>query len=446
MNIVICGAGEVGSHAAGHLAGRNHHITIVDTDHARLEQVEERLDIATFCGSGADAEILLQAGCADADWVLATTDKDEINLLTAAIAKGIGARHSLARVHHRAYFEHRGLDYTAHLGLDALICPEYSTSKWIARKLRNPVALAVEEFARGAIEMQQFTVSKTAPAIGRSLVEIPLPAGSRVAALTRKGASFVPDGSTVIDRGDTVVLVANRESFHEARELFQDRTAGRRRVAILGGGPMTVWLCRALRDRDIAIRVFETDRARGEELAVKLDWVTVLNEDPTDPQVFKEEMLENAEHFVSLLDSDEVNIIAAVMAKLRGVANVITVAQQSKFDEIVYEVGVDAIVSPRHVAAREIENLLEEAPLYRMSELKAGVIDVFRVRVSKRASVIGKPLHEIRLTPDLMIAAIQRNERTFVPKASESILPGDQLIVIGRHGNESKLKRLFLAG
>lgn len=445
MEIVICGAGEVGSYAAEELAEENHHITIVDTDLARLRHIEERLDIATFRGSCADAEVLREAGCADADWLLATTDRDEINLLTASIAKGVGAQHSLARVHHRAYFEQRGLDYTTHLGIDHLICPEHATARSIAKTLRNPAALAIEEFARGAIEMHQFTVSRTAPAIGVSLKDLALPEGSRLAAVTRKGGSFVPDATTVIERGDTIVLVANSGTFHDARKLFQDKAAGRRRVVVMGGGPMSVWLCRALRDRNVSIRLFETDRARAEELAEKLDWVTVIAADPTDRAVFEEEDLVRVDHFVPLLENDETNIVAAVIAKIRGVSHVVTIAQQSKLREVVYDIGVDKVLSPREVAAEEIKRLLDENPVRQLAELTGGVIDVHRVRVASRSPALGKPLHEIKLGPDLIIAAIQRHEHTFVPKATESILPGDELIVVGRHGHEAKLRRLFVA-
>ncbi|MHC4989960.1 MAG: Trk system potassium transporter TrkA [Planctomycetota bacterium] len=443
MNIVVCGAGEVGSHAAEELAAAGHRITVVDTNADRLRYIGERLDIATCRGNAADAEILQHAGCADANWLLATTDSDEINLLTASIAKGIGAEHSLARVHHRAYFEQRGLEYTRHLGVDELICPEYSTAHAIARKLRNPGAMAIEDFARGAIEIQQFTVSKSAPAIGESLIDIALPAGSRLAAVTRKGGTFVPDGTTVIDRGDTIVLVGNSDAFHTARSIFKDEASGRRRIALMGAGPMSVWLCRALRDRNMAIRLFEPERRRAEELADKLDWVTVINADPTDKSVFDEERLYDADTFVALMDSDDANIIAGIFAKLKGVAQVLTVVQQSKYTDVMFDVGIDDNFSPRAVAAEEIGQLIDESPLRRISSLMENVIDVYRVRVGEKSKVIGRPLHEIKLTPDWTLVAIQRGEQTFVPQASESIRGDDLILVVGRSGNETKLKRLF---
>ena len=82
--------------------------------------------------------------------------------------------------------------------------------------------------------------------------------------------------------GDSVVLVGNSDVFEETRKLFRVEPAKRKKVVIMGGPIMAVWLCRILRHRDWSIRVFERDRQLAMELAERLDWVTVLNADPTE--------------------------------------------------------------------------------------------------------------------------------------------------------------------
>ncbi|MHC4107771.1 MAG: NAD-binding protein, partial [Planctomycetota bacterium] len=181
MNITICGAGQVGSKAAEALGAAGNDITVIDRDGARLRAVADSLDIATYCGNCAQADVLRETGIASADLLVAATDLDEVNLLTATIAKKLGAAKTIARVHHGPFFEQRGLNYEQDLSIDRLICPEYSTALAIASTLRNPGALAIENFARGAIEMQQFPVSKDAPAIGKPLAQLGLPSGSRLA-------------------------------------------------------------------------------------------------------------------------------------------------------------------------------------------------------------------------------------------------------------------------
>ena len=446
MNIIICGAGQVGSYAAEVLGAAGHSITIVDINSARLRAVEETMDVATCTGQCAAADVLRQAGCEEADLVVAATDCDEVNLLSASVAKGIGAKKSIARVHHSAYFAQRGLNYQEHLNIDRLICPEFSTAGAIARSLRNPGALAMEDFARGTIEVQEFPVGRTAPAIGKSLVDLPLPEHTRLAAITRGGEPFLPLGSTTIQPGDIVILVGNTSVFGDAQKLFHDEKMGRKRIVIMGGPPMAVWLCRALRARTFAIRLFEVDAARAAELAEKLEWVTVLQADPTDRTVFDEEHIDQADAFVALLNDDEHNILGCAWAKSLGVKDAIAVVQRPNYMHLLASVGIDKPFSPRRVAVKEIENVLDDSPLRRMSSLAEGFIDVYRVRVGKKSEVIGQRLREVKLTPNWTIAVLQHGEHTCVPTAEDRIEAGDTLQVIGRHGEEGTLRKLFATG
>ncbi|MCA9296277.1 MAG: NAD-binding protein, partial [Phycisphaerales bacterium] len=334
-------------------------------------------------------------------------------------------------------------DYQAHFKIDRLICPEDSTAKAIARSLRNPAAMAIEHFSRGRIDMQEFLVGADAPAVGKALSTLKLPTGSRVAAVNRKGDVFIPAADTEIEATDRIVLVGNNDVFEEARSrLHKDEKARRNKVVIMGGPTMAVWLCRALRDRDWSIRLFDTDRARAQELAEELDWVTVLNADPTDPSVFAEEQIGLADVFVAMLDEDEANIIGCVQAKASGVTQAIAVVKRSKYLDLLYHVGVDRPFSPSRVAAREIEDLLDDSPVRLLASLANGV-DAHLVRVSEDAEMAGKPLHEIKLSPNWVIAAIRRGKNIWVPGADDMIQAKDTVLVIGRQGRERKLQVLF---
>lgn len=445
MNIIICGAGEVGRHAAEVLTAAGHNITIVDIDPRRLTEIEETLDVQTLAGNCANADVLQKAGSQDADALVAATNTDEINLLTAAVSKGVGVKKAIARVHHSAYFDHRGLDYQAHLGIDQLICPEYSTALAIASTLRNPGAIAIENFVRGQIEIQEFMVGEGAAAVGKTLMELALPQGLRLAAIRRGGDAFLPAADTVIQPGDGVLLAGNADVFPAGRKRFERHDPGRRSVVLMGGPAMGVWLCRALKDQPFSIRLFEIDRARAEELADKLDWITVINADPTDAAVFDEEGIAEADAFIALTNDDEQNILGCAWAKSMGVRQVLSVAQRRSYLHLVSRIGVDHAFSPRIVAARQIERELDDQSLRRLASLAEGIIDVYRVRVGGLGEVIGKPLKKVRLTPDFMILAIQHGPEVRVPGAEDFIHVNDTVLVVGRHGQERRLRKLFAA-
>jgi len=446
MNVIICGAGEVGTHAAEVLGPDGHNITLIDQDADRIQRLEETMDVSTLRGSCARAEVLRHAGAEDADLVIATTHSDEINLLTASVGKALGARKSIARVHYSSFFEQRGLSYLDHLGIDQLVCPEFSTAQSIAQLLRNPASLAIENFAEGRIEMQDFPVSEKAPAVGKRLLDSKFPQGSRLLAIVRKGEAFIPDGETKIEPEDRVVLVGNTEIFQQARKLFHRDDTGRRHLVIMGGDSVAVWLARALLDRNISIKIFEKDREKSEQLAVKLDWVTVINADPTGDNVFQEEHIEKADAFVAATADDEHNILGSAWAKSKGVPTVIAVAERAIYLHLLKHVGIDFAISPRRVAVAEIKKVLDESPLQRIASVAEGVLDIYRIIPGEASSTFGKPLHDLKLTPDWIICAILRGRKAFVPRPTDCLEPGDIVKVIGLRGREKKLRKIFGTG
>lgn len=443
MNIVICGAGQVGSYTAEVMAGHNHNITVIDTDTRRLRTLEESLDVRTLVGNCAAAETLRNAGADRADLVVAATNNDEANLLGAAVAGGLGAGKCIARVHHREYFEEKGLSYKEHLRINGLICPEFSTARAIARTLRNPGAIAIESFARGQVQMQELTVSRKAKAVGRSLAELRLPAGARLVGITRNHEVFLPDAQTTIQPDDVVILTGNTDTFQTARKWFGEHRNERTRIVIMGGPSMAVWVCRALRDRNFSIRVFERKPERAAELADIIDWATVLNADPIDPAIFKEESLEQADTFVGLVDDDERNILGSAWAKSMGVKQAIAVVQRPNYLHLLSAIGINHAFSPRIVAVREILNLIDDSPVRKTASLGEGVLDVYQVQVGKGAPAADRPLREVKIKGDWVIAAVQSGDNVFVPGANDSLKPGDTALVVARHGMDKQLIAAF---
>lgn len=443
MRIVICGAGEVGAHTARVLTEHDHEITVIESSADRLAAITDQIDVSTLQGSAVDSRVLRDAGVADADLLVACTSQDEINLLAATIAKKMGAKRSLARMHHRAFLDDAKFDYAEQLGIDRLICPDQATALAIARTLRNPAALAIEDFGGGAIEMQEFVVTDGAKAIGRPLSDVGVPAGVRLAGVKRSAFAFIPEASTVLEPNDTVILVGNSGVFHEARALFREKKEFQRQVVLMSGSATAVWLCRALENRGFSIRLFEPSRTRAEELGEKLNWVTVIQEDVMDPAVFEEERVSQTDAFVALDDDDEHNILACAWAKNRGVRMAVAVSDRLNYLHLIEHVGIDHAFSPRIQAAMEINRLLTEFQLQRTSSLAEGVIDIYTARLREGSPITGQPLSVVELPKDWMIVATERDGHAFVPDATFEFQAGDIIVVVGRHGLESSLKEVF---
>ncbi len=388
-------------------------------------------------------EILQTAIGSGADLLVACTDQDEVNLLTCALAKHLGVRRTVARVEHRVYFESSDLNYAKCLGIDGMICPDYSTAQAIARLIRNPGAAAIEDLGQDAVEMQEFDVSENAPAVGMSLREVAMPPRTQLVTIRRNGEAFIPEAKTVIQADDDVVLVGNAEVVQSARRQFHPDEEPARQIVIMGGTSIAVWLCRSLPKRRFKIRLFEPDRERAAELGSKLDWVTVIQEDVVDPSVFDEEKVGGADVFVACGDDDEQNILTCVWAKSKGTRTVVTVSGRTDYLGLLRRIGIDYAVSPRNEAAEEIDTFPDHAPLHKFATVAEGVIDVYRARVGPDSRLIGTTLGMSGRTHEWIIAAIRREGISFVPVATDTIEQGDTLVAVGSSGLEDTLEALF---
>lgn len=444
MNVIITGAGEVGGHAAEVLSADGHNVTVIDLSAERLRNLSDTLDVQTLLGHCCHFGVLRKADVDRCDLMIATTQTDEINLLAASVAKAAGAKKTIVRVHHTANFSLRGTPYAQRLGIDELICPEHLTSLAIARTIRNPGSIALEEFGRGQLLMQRVPVGAGAPADGKKLSELSLPESARLATVERDRTIALADAATTVVEGDFVTVIGMTKTFDTVRKLFNKDKVKRIHITIMGETATAVWLCRALKSRIFSVRLFVQNHERAEELSEKLGHVTVLDADPTDAATATDEHVGQANVFVAVTEEDERNILACAQAKAMGVATVMAVVQRAKYLHLFPHVGIDHAFSPRADAVKAILRLIDTGPIRSLATFADGTAEVYELRPSKRAKIIGHELRNIELPPQTMIAAIRRGDDVYVPGAEDQITAGDTVLVLGPRGIVDHLRKLFV--
>ncbi|NLX13335.1 MAG: Trk system potassium transporter TrkA [Phycisphaerales bacterium] len=443
MHIVIAGAGEVGRHTAAVLADANHEITLIDQATAKLEAVSENLDARTLQGDATRAETLREAGVARCGLFVAATDADQDNLLAASIAKGIGAAQVIARVHHSAYHTGLHFDYAGHFHIDQLICPEYLTSLAIVGVLRDPAVEAVEHFARGKIIMEQVEIGPESEVVGMPLKDLSLPAGFRIGTVNREGRSSVPTGETILEAGEQITLIGTTDVFDKTLPKFRREALRYRKIVIMGGSSISVWLARALDRRFFRIRLYVNERARAEELSAKLPHVTVIDDDPTDPDTFAEDRLAEIDAFVAASGEDEINILAALQARHLGVPRTVAVINRPTYHQMIAGLGIDHVFSPRIIAAREIERLAQRKAVQEIARLDEHGTGIYSIEMGPNVPASGKTLRELELPRGCVLVGVQRGNDVHVPGPNDRLAPGDKLVAIAQEGLVRKLNALF---
>jgi len=216
VRVIIIGAGKIGRHLARELADAGHAVTVAESDGEVARQLAESVDALVLEGDGTSMSILKDAEVSRADWLLAVTGQDEVNLTACELAETMGAKRVLARLNdprNRATFDALGIPVVAVTDL---------ISQLISREIDFFHLERIALLARGRISLIEVEVGPDIPA--RKVVELGLPAQTVIVAVTREkdgGEVLVPRGDTVIEPGDRVLAVTSVDHEPEVRAALR---------------------------------------------------------------------------------------------------------------------------------------------------------------------------------------------------------------------------------
>lgn len=436
MNILILGAGQVGSSVAGILSDEANSITVVDTDPEALQLLREHYDIRSVTGFASHPAVLARAGAETADMLLAVTDNDETNIVACQIARHmfqISTR--LARVRSRSYLEEDGLFSAKHLGVGELISPEQIVTDHIERVIRHLGTLQVLDFADGKVLMVALQAHHGGPLVGRELRTLSdhLPdIDARVAAIYRSGGAIIPDGDTVIEADDEVFLVAAREDIRKVMaELGSDE--GRARSIILaGGGNIGRRLAHAL-ESDHAVKLIERDRQTRRALAQELDRTLILQGDAVDEELLLDENIGRTDVFCAVTNDDQANILSAMLAKRLGAKKVMALINRGgTYVNLVQGNNIDVAISPSQATIGILLARVRRGDVVAVHSLRHGAaeaIEAIAHGTRSTSRVVGREVGAIQLPPDTTITTLVRDGEVLMAHHDMLIEPDDHLIL-----------------
>jgi trk system potassium uptake protein TrkA len=215
-NVMIIGAGRMGRYLAQVLESRGMMVKAIDHQESRCKELAHQLKRGkVFCGQGTDVELLKQEGVGQADAVICLTRDDELNLLLALLAKDFGAQRTFVRVGHTEY-----ITLMAKVGVDVVLSPRLTMAEVILRQVHRSkfAMLALLEGAKAsALEVN---VSPKSPCLGKKLKDIKFPQNCLMGAIYRQNTVIVPNGESVLQPGDKVVMFSVPELINKIEKYF----------------------------------------------------------------------------------------------------------------------------------------------------------------------------------------------------------------------------------
>jgi trk system potassium uptake protein TrkA len=223
--VMIAGGGKVGLRLARRLAGQCQ-VKILERDLSRCDYLASQLpsEVLVLHGDGTDEDLLSDENVRETDLFLALTSDDEDNILSAMLAKRMGARRVLSLINRKTY-----ADLMEGGAIDIAVAPAQAIIGELLAHVRRGDVVAVHSLRRGAAEALEGIARgdrKTSRLVGRRIDEVVLPPGARIGALVRGPDEncevLMPHHVTVIEPDDhLIVFMPSKKMVREVERLFQ---------------------------------------------------------------------------------------------------------------------------------------------------------------------------------------------------------------------------------
>jgi trk system potassium uptake protein TrkA len=442
MHVVIIGGGEIGFALAQGLAA-NHEVFVVDNKPEVADRFEP-LDVQFVLGPGTSREVLTRAGAERAEVLVACTGLDEVNIVGCGIARQLATPRTFCFVSREDFLRSgekaRGL---AGFGIDRVIWPEAQLAEDIERIIRVPGALDAETFVDGAIGLVEYRLDPDSPFIGR-VADLHLPQNSIIVAVRRGEDFFIPRGASRLEARDKILVMGVPEAL---KALRQRMTAApdteHQRVAIIGGGDVGLQVAERLeRQLDgMELTLIERDVARGEFVAARLKHTLVLKGDGTDLALFESEDIGRCDVLVGVIDNDEKNLLASLLARHLGVRRIIARVSRRINLRLFERVGIDIAISARGAAIAAVLHQVQGETTRLLAVVEEGAGRILELDVP--AEYAPRSLRDLAPPLNSIVGAIVRQSRAFVPRGNDHVAPGDRLIVFTTYAAADQVRDYF---
>ncbi len=445
MKVAIVGAGKLGMAVTNTLLGGDHAVTIIDTDESLLQKVSSHIDVLTVTANAKEVKALKNTGISSYDFLIATTDNDETNLVICSFAKKLGCGKVIARVRDPEHMQQ--IQFIKDLmGVDYIINPDLEITNEIYKYLVEKYTLSNGIFSSGKISLLEFKASKH-----KALIDLPITEFSSVlpgmlaVGISRNGKVIIPHGDDVIKKEDYLYVVGEKEPIQALSKKVHERGkyTDLQKVMIMGGGKTGFYLAKRLSDYGASVKIVEKDKGRCFYLSTHLNDVMVLNGDATDLQLLEEENFEGMDAVVTCTGFDEDNLLLALSAKQHGIEDVIAKVSRRNYAEIISAMGIDMALNPIDIVTSIILRLVQGNKKVLSSQLIQGQAEIMEVYATPHMDILGVPLKDLDLPLSVIIAAIHRGNEVIIPNGDTVIEEDDRLLMLSLISDIASTEKLL---
>lgn len=445
MNIIIAGAGEVGTHLAKMLSIKYHDIVVIDSDTEKLVQLSSSSDLLVVEGSATSISVLREANVKKADLFIAVTNSENANILSATLAKRLGAKKVIARIDNNDYLLPNNKEIFLNMGVDSLIYPEKLAAKEVMNLLGHTGTTEFVDFSDGKLSLAVMRLEEDAPVIDKTLLQTTKDNQHlefRAVAIAREGETIIPRGSDQFKVNDLVYVITNQSGVKEMLEYSGKKNIEVNNLMILGGGRIGTRIASEL-EKDVNVKIVELDRDESVKLANFFKNALVINGDGRDTELLMQEGLQYMDAFIAVTGNSETNILTCLAAKRMGVKK--TIAEVENFDYITLaeSMGIDTVINKKLITASRIFRYTMSTEVSAIKCLTGSDAEVLEFIVKPNSPVTKGKIKDITFPKDAIIGGVVRGDSSYIATGLTEIKAFDRVVVFALPSAINKVGKFF---
>ncbi len=448
MKIIIAGAGVVGFHLSKLLSYESHEIILIDKDKDRLLYADSKLDIKTLQQDATSIQALKDANIENSDLFIAVTSSETTNITACVISKKLGAKKTIARISNSEFTDKKKSIDFSELGIDELISTEELATSEIKLLLEKVTFNETHEFEEGKLTMVAMIISKSAPIVGKSVMEAAnIYAGINFMpiAIKRKDTSetIIPRGDTVFGIGDQVYFITLEKGVEELNRLSAIKNKAIKNVLILGGSKIGEKTARDLCGKNMNIKIIEYNKKRAIELAEELPNALIIYGDGRDVELLEEENVSEMDAVVAVTGRSETNIMSCLVAKSKGVDRTIALVQNVDYFSLSKNIGIDTLINKKLLAANSIFRYIRKGDVLEMTILNDVNAEILEFNAPKNSKITKKRIKDLKFPRNAIIGGIIRDNTGLIALGDFQIQENDKVVVCCFPKTIPKVERFF---
>ncbi len=452
MNIIICGAGRVGSTIAKLLSSQNHSITVIDQSSDDIQKINETLDVKAIVGKATSPAILEKANISEANMIIAVTRNDEINMLICQIAYSLfKIPKKIARIRAQEYLDPKfsQLFNRENLPIDFVISPEIEIAKSIHRKLESPGASDNVPFASNNIRLLEILVDERCPINNIKLNELTKKfpkLNANILGVVRDNNFIFLKKNDVLKKNDKAYVAINALQIQETLEAFGHNDPISKKILLIGGGNIGYNLAKYIESsaNDTRLKIIEKNKDRAEFLASELSNTIVINGNGLDEDVLKEANLDETETVIALTNDDEDNLMVGVLVeKFSQNKRTMVLTTKPNYSLLQTSLNIDDLIDPRMNTVSSILKHVHKGTIESAYSILNGEYEVIEAEIIETSDLINKELKNADLPDEIKIGAVLRDKEVIIPRSNYIFKKNDIIVFIAKKDQIPLVENIF---